>query len=125
MKNISSVLVALAGALMLGACGGVPEEFEDVGDMPQESADGSMKAVEQTLSGACTGWHKVVWPTAGLRRWNASTCGGTVHCTLYAGDMVYTGDASCSVGGCDAVSDIYVHNTRCGFGGWVRIDALN
>ena len=114
-------MVSVSFLMMLCvACGPVDES-----DVPPELADGPMKHVEQNLSGACTGWHYVTWPTAGLRRYNPSSCGGTVHCTLYAGDWVYTGSDSCKGGGCDATADIYAYQTPCGFGGWVRADALN
>jgi hypothetical protein len=70
-------------------------------------------------------WLKVRWPSAGVRRWNPSSCCGTVHCSVYAGQWVYwNGHAGgCSGGPCGNYVDIYV-STPCGFGGWVRGDAV-
>jgi hypothetical protein len=116
MRRVLPVSVLM---MLCVACGPVDES-----DMQPEPESLEMKTVEMPLSGACTGWHYVTWPTAGLRRWNTSSCGGTVHCTLRAGDWVYV--ENCTYGGCDAgPADVYVHNTPCGFGGWVRADALN
>jgi hypothetical protein len=108
------------------------------GEAPPPDSEAALKegespeppAVGRTSSALTwrAGWHYVTWPTAGLRRWNPSSCGGTVQCNLRAGQWVYWHGgpiAGCGGAGNNNTGDVYVHNTPCGFNGWIRQDALN